>query len=141
MPQRKNTQNLRKLVMVNKGENKKTSKLILNHNAIKFKINIEEAIKAQVLESQDNSKEAKQQKAGARYECIYKNLLRDIRQFFSNKFEKFIQTEVGKSYKTLQMRYSIFPVFVLMFTNRFFDHALMAQMAEKVGIERTEFLK
>lgn len=100
-PEVKSTQNLRKLVMVNKRENQKTSKLILNHNAIKFKVNIEDAIKAQVLELKENSAEAKKLKAGARYECIYKNLLRDIRQFFSNNFEKFIQTELGKSYKTL----------------------------------------
>ena len=44
--------------MVNKRENQKTSKLILNHNALKFKINIEEAIKAQVLELKENSAEA-----------------------------------------------------------------------------------
>jgi arginine/ornithine N-succinyltransferase beta subunit len=78
-PEVKSTQNLRKLVMVNKRENSKTSKLILNHNALKFKINIEDAIKAQVLELKENSAEAKKLKAGARYECIYKNLLRDIR--------------------------------------------------------------
>ena len=40
------TQNLRKLVMVSKRDNCKTSKLVLNQNALKFKINIEEAIKA-----------------------------------------------------------------------------------------------
>lgn len=37
--------------MVNKNDQQKTSKLILNQNALKFKINIEEAIKAQILES------------------------------------------------------------------------------------------
>ena len=137
----KSTQNLRKLVMVNKRENQKTSKLILNHNALKFKINIEDAIKAQVLELKENSVEAKKLKAGARYECIYKNLLRDIRQFFSNNFEKFIQAELGKSYKTLQVRYSIFPVLILMFTNKFFDPVLITEMANKVGMERNEFLK
>jgi hypothetical protein len=80
-------------------------------------------------------------KAGARYECIYKNLLRDIRQFFSSNFEKFIQKELGKSYKTLQVRYSIFPVLILMFTNQFFDPVLLTEMACKVGMNRNEFLK
>lgn len=47
----------------------------MNQNAIKFKENIQETLKGQ---------------PGYRYECIYKNLLREFRQFFSTKFDDFL---------------------------------------------------
>lgn len=53
----------------------------MNINAMKFKANIEEEIMKNDQES----------KSGARYECIFKNLLRDIRQFYSSRFEQFIK--------------------------------------------------
>ena len=61
----------------------KTSKLILNKNALRFKENIElELAKSQSLPSKGSSSQGKKNlgrskdaglKAGARYECIYKN--------------------------------------------------------------------
>ena len=68
----------------------KTSKLILNQAALRFKENIESEINLIQSKITDNtqilnktktlgrSKDAGV-KAGARYECIYKNFLRDIR--------------------------------------------------------------
>jgi hypothetical protein len=66
----------------------KTSKLTLNKNALKFKENIEQEIaktQSQILKGDGKEKKNLGRskdggaKAGARYECIYKNLLRDIR--------------------------------------------------------------
>jgi hypothetical protein len=57
----------------------KTSKMNLNLNAVLFKQNVESEIQKS---SGTNS--------GARYECIYKNFLREIRQYYSIKFEQFI---------------------------------------------------
>ena len=72
--------------MVTDSTHLKTSKLVLNQNALKFKLNIEKAIQDQAnfnpqnidLEKIENQKKPDMQ-VGARYECIYKNLLRDIR--------------------------------------------------------------
>jgi hypothetical protein len=75
------------MIIISENQHKKTSKLILNRNAVRFKQNIEEEIaKIQCLHP-DNGPKKKTLgrtkdagvKAGARYECIYKNLLRDIR--------------------------------------------------------------
>lgn len=48
---------------------------------------------------------------------------------------------MDKGYKTLQVRYLIFPVLILMFTKQFFDPLLISYMANKMGIEYNEFLK
>ena len=68
-------------------------------------------------------------------------MLRDIRQFYSNEFDKFIKKQMDKGYKTLQVRYLIFPVLILMFTKQFFDPLLISYMANKMGVEYNEFLK
>jgi hypothetical protein len=62
--------------MITESKTLKTSKAEMNKNAIRFKTNIEQAI----IDGDAA------QKGGARYECIYKNLLREIRQFYSTKF-------------------------------------------------------
>ena len=74
----------------------KTSKLVLNQNALKFKLNIEKAIYDQANTQEDGKNGAdlakkQETQVGARYECIYKNLLRDIRQYFSTNFDKFLK--------------------------------------------------
>ena len=51
----------------------------MNINALKFKANIEEEILK------------KDKTSGARYECIFKNLLRDVRQYYSSKFDAFLR--------------------------------------------------
>ena len=60
---------------------KKIPKIEMNINAMKFKANIEE----EILKNDQESK------SGARYECIFKNLLRDIRQFYYSRFEQLIK--------------------------------------------------
>ena len=87
----------------------KISKVQMNLNAVRFKTNIEEEIKA------ENSSI----KSGARYECIYKNLLRDIRQFYSHKFDMFLQEQFGLSRqkKNMDWKQVLFPYHVLQFTS------------------------
>ena len=63
----------------------KSSKMMMNMQAIKFKQNVEHEINVQKASSDSD------QKIGARYECIYKNLLREIRQYYSLQFEEFIK--------------------------------------------------
>ena len=89
----------------------KISKLEMNQNAVKFKANIEEEIQ-------------KTDKAsGARYECIFKNLLRDIRQYYSTKFENFLkQIYTLDSYnKNLRFKYQLFPYQLIQFVIQIFD--------------------
>jgi hypothetical protein len=87
-----NPNNLKKMVIVSDDKTSKPSKQTLNENAIKFKLNVD--LEIQKLQAQFKDVEASKSKilgrsqeagvkAGARYECIYKNYLRDIRQFFS----------------------------------------------------------
>ena len=77
----------------------------LNMNALLFKHNVEHEIQ-QVEGTQ----------AGARYECIYKNLLREIRQYYSIKFEEFIQSKIVSQFKYNQLKYFMFPHFIVEFT-------------------------
>jgi hypothetical protein len=95
-----NPNNLKKMVVIcSSGTTTKPSKQLLNLSAIKFKQNVD--LEIQKLQSQLKDKNVKKAKilgrsqqagvtAGARYECIYKNFLRDIRQFYSNNFDKFL---------------------------------------------------
>ena len=79
------SENLKKLVICSNRNNAvKIGKTTLNENAIRFKINIEKE-----LDMNDSS-----DSAGARYECIYKNLLRDIRQYYSHKYELFVKEQL-----------------------------------------------
>ena len=68
------------MVLVSDNHGLKPSKQALNESALKFKLNVEQEI----------NKTPKDSTAGARYECIYKNFLRDIRQFYSEKFNIYI---------------------------------------------------
>ena len=61
------SQNLKQMILQSSVNIKKSTKLEMNINALKFKANIEEEILK------------KDKTSGARYECIFKNLLRDIR--------------------------------------------------------------
>lgn len=65
---------------------------------------------------------------GARYECIYKNFLREIRQFYSNKFDAFIKTKPTIRKNNLQMKSILFPYNMLQFTSEVFDHSLVQSM-------------
>ena len=84
-------------------KSKKSSKLEMNINALRFKANIEE----EMLQ--------KDQGFGARYECIFKNLLRDIRQYYSSKFETFLRQIYGPiAYnKNLRNNNELFPFQIL----------------------------
>ena len=50
-----NSGNLRKMVMVNEANHMKTSKLVLNQNALKFKLNIEKALYDSVKSASQNT--------------------------------------------------------------------------------------
>lgn len=93
------TQNLKHMVMQDSDKSKKASKLEMNLNALKFKANIEE----EILKNDHSS--------GARYECIFKNLLRDIRQYYANKFDTFLMQLYGPlAYnKNQKNKYDLFP--------------------------------
>ena len=67
---------LQDLVKVSKkGATILSSKPLMNQNALRFKQNIIECLA---------------DAPGSRYECIYKNLLREFRQYFQTKFEEFM---------------------------------------------------
>ena len=119
-----NPKNLKKMVVLSETKTVKTSKLILNHAALRFKENIEFEINLIQSQITDNtqilnktktlgrSKDAGV-KAGARYECIYKNFLRDIRQYYSGEFVKFLKGIDNPYKKNLQYKYLLFPYFTL----------------------------
>jgi hypothetical protein len=62
--------------------NTNSSKVQMNQNALKFKQNIENNLI---------------NPPGSRYECIYKNLLREFRQYYSNKFEEFLKNRINQT--------------------------------------------
>ena len=66
---------------IKQGMNAKASKVKRSLNAQIFKFNVDNEI-----QKHDDGTT----KQGARYECIYKNLFRDIRQFYSDKFDEFV---------------------------------------------------
>ena len=59
--------------------------MILNKNAVRFKSNVEKEINSYLQASSPEDKTFG--KKGARYECIYKNLLREVRQYYAKKYE------------------------------------------------------
>ena len=65
------------MILLNEQSKSAVSKLLLNQNARKFKNNIQHEINVQLNINQQSG--SVNYKAGARYECIYKNLLREIR--------------------------------------------------------------
>lgn len=76
------------MIQLSEDQHIKTSKLILNKNAQQFKNNLDEEIRKALFNDQPEGAlmQSMNATAGARYECIYKNLLRDMRQFYSDKF-------------------------------------------------------
>ena len=122
----------------------------MNENAIKFKLNVDYEI--QKLQAQFKDVEASKSKilgrsqeagvkAGARYECIYKNFLRDIRQFFSQKFDSFT-IRIQYVYKlTPRQRYEAFPFQMLHFTLENFDENLIEMTRQYTKFERIEYIK
>ena len=109
------------MVVISEANHNKTSKIILNHNALIFKVNIEHAINEMKLKNGEpmikdradydrfrtKSKlgKNKESQAGARYECIYKNFLREIRQYFSNDFERFIEQDLKITNQSMYLKY------------------------------------
>ena len=74
--------------------------------------------------------------AGARYECIYKNLLRDVRQFYHRQYDAFVDKIVSPhKYKTAY-KYLLFPYFTLQFTIKLFDRGLINSYVQKTKICR-----
>jgi len=80
------------MVLISERSQLRTSKLILNRNAIQFKQNVEHELKMAKLQRVMNNQNATTKptedeqidyEAGARYECIYKIFMREIRQFYS----------------------------------------------------------
>jgi hypothetical protein len=76
----KSADNLKKMISDSQKTVQRASKLLLNYNAIIFKTNVEEELtKKQIEEGVSNANIKQGDNSGARYECIYKNLLREIR--------------------------------------------------------------
>ena len=112
------------MVIISENFAPKTSKLILNQKAQRFKENIEAEINlvqsqtindGQILNKTKTLGRSKDAgvKAGARYECIYKNFLRDIRQFYSGKYESFLNSLNIPGKKTPALKYLLFPYMIL----------------------------
>ena len=138
------------MVIVSENMQQKTSKLILNHNAIRFKENIAaEITKNQIQANVKNETKVKTLgrtkvagvQAGARYECIYKNLLRDIRQFYSTKYEVFIKKQNNQFQKIPMYKYLLFPYQVLEFTFETFEPLLLEISHGYSDKSRIDFMK
>lgn len=66
---------------------------------------------------------------GARYECIYKNLLRDIRQFFSQLYDEFVSKKLNPVFlqqKNFDIKYTLFPYMIREFAKQVIDKELFA---------------
>jgi hypothetical protein len=82
-PDIKKLKSLQDLVKVSKnGPSMHYHKPHLNKNAILFKHNIVDCL----VEA-----------PGSRYECIYKNLLREFRQYYQTKFDEYMLDRFGQS--------------------------------------------
>ena len=75
-------------------------------------------------------------KAGARYECIYKNLLREIRQYYSSKFDCYVQKKFSSQNKYQKHKYGLFPHLILEFTWTLVNHQLMGIIQTKSQSEK-----
>jgi hypothetical protein len=139
--------------MVQKSESKaqKTSKLVLNQKALKFKENIEmeinlvqstAAVDGQIVNKTKTLGRSKDAgvKAGARYECIYKNFLRDIRQHYSTSYETFLDEINIQGKRNPSLKYLLFPYFSLQFTLKHFDKLLIQTTLVVTRSERVQFL-
>jgi hypothetical protein len=96
-------------------------KVILNFNALKFKTNVEQELK---LDAEST------RKAGQRYECIYKNLIREIRKFYQDEFEVFVsqQIEISMQKPTAENKQILFQFHLIQFTVKLFDFELLKGM-------------
>ena len=101
----------------------------MNKNATQFKQNVLDTL---------------QDQPGYRYECIYKNLLREFRQYFSTKFEEYIIKVYGYTEKfaknTLQNKV-LFQFQILRFTVETFDSKILRDMASHSGNSPDVLLK
>jgi len=80
-------------------------------------------------------------KAGARYECIYKNFLRDIRQFYSQKFDNLVIRMQYTLKFTPKQRYEAFPYQMLDFTLDNFNLELLEATRPFTQHDRCHFIK
>ena len=100
--------------------------MILNKNAVRFKSNVEKEINNYLSASSPEDKTFG--KKGARYECIYKNLLREVRQYYAKKYELFLQEHnVQNLMKMCKTKYIIYPYLILKFTKQIFSKELIAK--------------
>ena len=109
-------------------ERTKLTKKELNENAIKFKTNIESELskeKCEIADPVGTMSRKANKTVGARYECIYKNFLREVRQFYSNKYEEFMKNKPTIRKNNLQMKSILFPYHMLLFASESFDHGLI----------------
>lgn len=77
------------------------------------------------INKQLNKSSSSNQKAGARYECIYKNLLRELRQYYNSNFEEFIKRKFMKQTKYFKNKYLLFPYLILEMSKSLFDENMI----------------
>ena len=90
------------MTMVSSTLDGKISKLSLNEGALRFKNNIELELKR----TQTSAPKI-------RYECVYKKFLRDIRMYYSQRFELFLSTVDCPKKQDLRYKYILFPYLIL----------------------------
>ena len=71
----------------------KHPQIFQKYDEVKFKKNISNELKNQTILIDGVVKKP----AGARYECIYKNLLREIRKYFNKKYDNFSKEVLNPS--------------------------------------------
>ena len=59
---------------------------------------------------------------GLRYECIYKNLIRDLRLFFYSKFKAYQKSTINENRRN---KHHTFPFLVLMHIDELFDKQII----------------
>ena len=144
------------MVAISEANHSKTSKIILNHNALIFKVNIEHAINEMKVKNgepmikdradydrfrSNGQGKTQEYQAGARYECIYKNFLREIRQYFSNDFERFVENDLKHTNQTMFLKYLQFPYLILIYTRHIFDDDLIHKFCNHTGQSFSDFVK
>ena len=67
---------------------------------------------------------------GLRYECIYKNLIRDLRLFFFSKFKAYQKSTMNENRRD---RHHRFPFLVLMLIDEFFDKLIIEGLFQTSG--------
>jgi hypothetical protein len=79
--------------------------------------------------------------AGARYECIYKNFLRDIRQYYSEKFNTYVANIQFALQLTPRQRLEAFPFQILQFTMDTFEEGLIDSLRCHTSMDRRDYIK